>query len=497
MPVLGEEMKVNSITIVGGGTSGWLTAAYLHYNHPDISITVVDKEIGNSIGVGEATLLNFKPFMDECGFSVDEWFTELDAGYKSGIMFSNWKEPGNDIWHPFYKGHRHLSKSLKLWDVWSLVQEYDFKKYALGSYNDTVLHNSVNIDSIGANGYHIDCGKLVLYIQKKLKDKINIIRSGVVNVNKDGDTIINLTLKNEEVITADLFVDCTGFLQLLGTPKERVNLDDRLFVNTAVVCQIPYEDRPTEFKPYAICDAVDHGWIWKIGVSTRIGSGMVFNRNITSIDEAKEYFVNYWNNRIPVEKVRAINWDPYYVKDQWRGNVVNIGLSAGFIEPLESTGVGLITVGVTQLSNAIRDRMYSNLDQRNFNTQMEIIFDDAVDFISAHYANNLRSTPFWKHVEETFVPSKMMLHHVEQLNNPDIQVPYDGKINYFFNGCNWTLLLQQLGYSVAERNINLSKDQAIEILVKNYISNEKHKHIWCRPHSLEVDRLTELKNLNG
>jgi len=488
-------MKVESIVIVGGGTSGWLTAAYLSNNHPDISITVVDKEIGNSIGVGEATLLNFKPFMDECGFHFNDWFAELDSGFKSGIMFSNWKEPGNDIWHPFNKGNRKLNEKLKLWNLWSLNQHFDFKKYALGSYNNTVLHNSIDLIDEGSNAFHIDCGKLVLYIQKKLKNKINIIQSDVVLVNRNGDHVEDLLLKNNSKLSADLFIDCTGFLQLLRKPKEKIDLSDRLFVNTAVVCQIPYEDRPNEFKPYAVCDAVDHGWIWKIGIASRIGSGMVFNRDITSIDEAKEYFVNYWNNRIPIEKVRSINWDPYYIKDQWQENVVNIGLSAGFIEPLESTGIGLITIGITQLSNTLRDRFYCDNDRTNFNLQMILLFEDAVDFISAHYANNLRSTPFWNYVKETFVPSKMMLHHLDQLSNSNIEIPYDGKLHYFFNGSNWTLLLQQLGYSVSERSIGVSKEIAAQLLIENYIKNEKTSYVWSRKHHLEVDRLREISKL--
>jgi tryptophan halogenase len=222
---------------------------------------------------------------------------------------------------------------------------------------------------------------------------------------------------------------------------------------------------------------------------------MVFNRNITSIDEAKEYFVKYWDNRIQKENVRAINWDPFYNTDQWTGNIVQIGLSAGFIEPLESTGIGLITVGIGLLSNTISDRYYSAIDQENFNTQMNIVFENAVDFVSAHYANNPRSSNFWNYVRQTFVPSEIMLHHIDELNNPNIEVPYDGKPNYFFKGCNWSLLLQQLGYHVAERNIAISKEAALELLVRNYIENEKSRHIWSRKHSLEVDRIRELKKL--
>lgn len=489
-------MKVENLVIVGGGTSAWLAAAYLFKNHPAISITVVDKEVGNSIGVGEATLLSFQPFMEECGFPVPDWFSKIDSGYKSGIIFSNWREPGNNIWHPFFKGNRRVTELYHLWDIWSNTQDLDFKTYATGGYSSSVIYNTVDANSLHSYAYHVDCGKLVLYIQNKLKDKIKIIKSEVVNVVKSEEDMIDLLeLKDGTKIKADLYVDCTGFHSILKKSKKRINLEGRLFVNTAVVCQVPYENRREEFKPYAICDAVDHGWIWKIGVSSRIGSGMVFNRNITDPEEAKKYFVQYWNNRIKKENVRVINWDPFYNEDQWSGNIVQIGLSAGFIEPLESTGVGLITVGITQLSNAIFEQFYSHNDVNNFNSQMVTLFEDCVDFVSMHYANNNRTSKFWNYVKETFVPSDRMLHHLEVLKNPNVKVPVDSKYNYMFGGSSWSMCLQQLGYEIAPRNISYTDEESRGIIYEYYVEHEKHKHVWSRHHSSEIDRLNELHNL--
>lgn len=490
-------MKVSTITIVGGGTSAWLAAAYLYKNNPEIHITVIDKEVGNPIGVGEATLLSFKPFMEECGFPVEEWMVPLDAGFKSGIMFTNWREPGNDIWHPFYKGNKTVSDTnFRVWDLWSQQQQFDFKKYATGVYESSVLHNTADVDTSTAYGYHVDCGKLVVYIQERIRNKITVIQSDVVNVVKnESGNISALELKNGNTHTSDLYIDCTGFKQILKASGQRINLEDRLFVNTAVVCQVPYADRPNEFKPYATCDATDHGWLWKIGVSSRIGSGMIFNRNITDIEEAKDYFVNYWDNRIKKENVRVIHWDPFYMEDQWTGNIVNIGLSAGFIEPLESTGIGLITIGITRLHNAIQERYYSEVDQEYFNNQMKILFEDCVDFVSMHYANNNRTSKFWSWVADKFTPSTRMLHFISELNNPNISVPHHGKYNYMFTGANWSLLLQQLGYNVAPRNTGVPEPIAAELLVKNYVEFEKHRHTWSRHHSTEVDRIAELRKL--
>ncbi len=485
-------MEIKNIVIVGGGTAGWMTAAYLSKNLWNVNVTIIDKEIGNAIGVGEATLLSFKPFMEECGFQFDDWAVELEAGYKAGILFTNWNKPGNDIWHPFFKGDIFVVPKLKKSDIWSLNQEYDYKKFVFENYNTAVNHNSVDYNKLQNYAFHINCGKLVLFLQEKLKNKVKFIKSDVVDIVKnDEDNIKHLVLKDGSIIEGDLFIDCTGFKQILRKPKKRIDLMGRLFVNTAVVCQVPYQDRPKEFTPYAICDAVDHGWIWKIGISSRIGSGMIFNRDITDIEEAKKYFVDYWNNRIDIKNVRVIDWDPYYIEDQWSGNIVNIGLSSGFIEPLESTGIGFITTGITQLYNVLREGIYSELDKDQFNLQLKIIYEDTIDFVSCHYDSNTRETPFWNYVKNTFKPSPRMLYHIKELDNPDTYVRQDGKINQFFGGANWTWFLIQLGYKVAPRKLDISQETASEILIKDYVQYIKYNYISSRHHSSEIDRIKE------
>jgi len=495
--VINTSMKVEKLIIVGGGTSAWLTAAYLYKNQPDIQITVVDKELGTPIGVGEATLLTFKSFMEECGFDFDDWFVNLDGGYKSGIVFSNWREPGDDIWHPFWKGNRIINSDFRLWEIWSVVQDhFDFKTYATGMHDSSIDHNTVDYLNIDSYASHIDAGKLVLFIKEKLKNKINFINSDVVDIiRKENNNIDHLVLKNETVVTADLYVDCTGFNSILRNNVERIDLAGRLFVNTAVVCPVPYNDRTTEFKCYADCEAVDHGWIWKIGTSSRIGSGMVFNRDITDIDEAKKYFVNHWDDRIKVEDVRAINWDPFYIKNPWSGNTVCIGLSNGFIEPLESTGIGLITIGITQLNNILQHRWFDDGSTQQFNIFMSTLFENCIDFVSMHYANNKRNSDFWSWVTKTFQPSSIMKHYVDELANPNIRVPFKGRFDHMFGGGNWTMVLAQLGFSIGRRNISIPEDVALNKIASMYIENEKNRHIWSRPHALEVDRIRELYKL--
>lgn len=500
-------MKVEKIVIVGGGTSGWMTAAYLSKNNPEVSITVVDKEVGTPIGVGEATLINFKDFLDECGFHIDDWFSKIDTGYKAGILFTNWTKPGNELWHPFYKGNRVLTNKefpldVYVHDLWTLNQDLDFKTYTMGNYEASVYENKIDktLLDTGYYGYHVDCGKLVQYIQEKLLlnplKRIQVIRSDVISISrKDNDNIEYLKLKDGQKISGDLYIDCTGFKSLLSPGRDRVNLMGRLFCNTAVVSPVPYKDRDAEFKPYAISDAVDHGWIWKIGVASRIGSGMVFNRDITDIEEAKEYFVNYWDNRISKEKVRVIDWTPFYNNNQWSGNVVQVGLSAGFIEPLESTGIALITVGATQIHNIIREQFYDQNSIDYFNQTMKMYFEDCVDFVSAHYDRNERTTPFWNYVKEKFVPSDRMKHHIALVEKSTNVLSYRGRFTTIFNGVNWSSILIQMGFSVAPRDLPINPEYAREILIKNYIRSDKHRSISGLHHSSEIDRISEINKL--
>ena len=484
-------MKVDNIVIVGGGTSGWLAAAYLHNNHPDIEITVIDKEVGTPVGVGEGTLLQIGPFLSECGFEFSEWFPAVDATYKSAILFANWQSKDKDVWHPFYKGNRAIDPQTNLYDLWSQAQELDFKKIVMAYYDSSVLHNSVDANNLKHYGYHIDCSKLVQFIQQKLKNKVKLIKSDVVDILYNNESITNLTLKNNETISADIFVDCTGFKGILKKTNKRINLEGRLFCNTAIAGHIPYKDRDNELHPYVISEAVDHGWIWNIPVSSRIGSGLVFNRNITDIEEAKEYFVNYWDHRITKENCKVIDWTPFYNEDMWSGNIVSVGLSAGFIEPLESTGIALITSGVTQLSNAMRTQYYTNDDVDFFNLQMKIMFEDCVDFVSMHYANNNRDTKFWSYVKNTWTPSEKMSHYLNKLADPSVKIPNAGKFHSVFDGVNWAVWLIQMGFPVSSRKTNYNKHEAENILTDNYLKNEKHRHVWSRHHASEIDRLKE------
>jgi len=438
------------IVVVGGGTSGWLSAAYLSRNIPNAEVTVIDKEVGSSIGVGEGTILDFFDFMQQCRFNFEDWFVNVDATFKAGIHFTNWQKEGSDIWHPFFTALRYTDYQCNVWELLAYRKDLDYKDYASMMYDSAVRHNKVDYSDAGLYAFHIDAGKLVTYIQERLKEEVRIIKKEVVQVNRsENNEVTSLGLIDGTLIKADLYIDCTGFRSLLKTQK-RVDITDRLFCDTAVASRVPYENVEEETRPYVICDAVEHGWIWRIPTKSRLGSGLVFNRSVTDPETAKDYLVKYWNNRINRDSLKVIDWTPFYIENMWETNVVSIGLSAGFIEPLESTGISLIIKGLQTLEQRLRISFYSHVDINLYNSMMISYFENTVDFVNMHYSDSTNKGPFWDYVRSKFKPSDKQLFVTEVMQNAKFRNVMTHKFEpntyTMFSLNSWVCLLNQYGY---------------------------------------------------
>jgi tryptophan halogenase len=410
--------KIKNLVIVGGGSSGWLTAAYLSNNFPNLNITIIDKEIGTPVGVGEATLLNFPKFLNACGFDLNEWYNQLDTTEKLGILFPNWIDDNKDISHPFF-----VSKT----------NSKDYKERL-----------TVKFENLSNVAYHVNCGKLTTFLQKKLNNKIIFKKNDVKNVVFDGNEIKKLILKDNEEITADLYIDCTGFKSILKNKTERIILRDRLICDTAVACSVNYLNENIEKLPYVRCEAVNEGWVWSIPVQSRIGSGFIFNREITPVENAKDFFIKYWNQRIKKENIKVIDWTPYYDKKIWSKNVVSIGLSAGFLEPLESTGLALAMEGIFQLSKRIYKNYYNEDDIELYNKTMKIFFENSIDFVNMHYLVSQRKGIFWEQGRQLKKSEKFLMFE-ECIKNNKFNMDENIIFNDsdFFTSNNWYCWLTQ------------------------------------------------------
>ena len=480
---------INRIVIVGGGTSGWMTAAYLQAKFKRAEIVLIDKSETETVGVGEATVLSFKQFMMDCGFKPEDWLGKINATFKGGILFEDWQKEGQNLWHPFAFPEFGFFET-NLINLWTKNKDLEYLTHACTLYNPGVTENKVDPDDISTYAYHIDCGKLVTYIKGKISNKITFVESGVENVcrNSKGG-VDNIALEDGQVIESDLYIDCTGWRRLLSPETETVDCTGRLFCDTAVAGHVQYNDIDCEMRPYTTCSAVEHGWIWKIPNQSRIGTGLVFNRSITDIDEAKEFFVDYWDDRVDRDTLQVLNWTPYYHKNSWVDNVCCIGLSSGFIEPLESTGIALICAGAIEIAKVLKGNCYNDLYAELFNMNMTNFYENCIDFVSMHYSHNKRETgKFWEYVNDNFKMSQTQkFYEHETLNNP-ATTPVGG--DFVFRGENWAMFLCQLfNHDLIEPKILDGVDQKTSrSIVKDFYKNEMEKHNHSILHSKWIQK---------
>ena len=445
--------EVKRIVVVGGGTAGWITASWFSRRWGNlIDVTVIDKYEPERVGVGEATLLSFPGVMQKMGFKVEDWMNRIDATFKAGILFPGWGKEDSIIWHPF--GFTSVGENkVPLYDIWTNYQDkYDIKD--ISPLYQSAMNNSIEIDYIADTyAYQIDCGKLVRFLHDNCTKWCNYIQSDVKTVIKIEDDIEKIILEDGSEITGDLFIDCTGWNQLLIGKDHNIDLSDRLFIDSALAARVKYEDPKKEMHPYTDCQAMEHGWRWKIPTRSRIGTGYCFNRSITHPDIVAQQFSEHWNGRIKPDDMRLLDWKPQYNEKFWNGNVVSIGLSAGFIEPLESTGLALMIRGCEYLEEAIYGCFYNpKYAVDMYNTRMKASFETAVDYVNMHYSYCQRKGRFWDYVRLSHYKSGMQKYMEEQILNPNIRVFQSDTQSSFFGGTNWQAWLLQLMPEIPKKN---------------------------------------------
>lgn len=475
--------SVKSITIIGGGTAGWITASYFSRKFGGyFDVTIVDKKNPDRIGVGEATLLNFPSIMRSMGFEDKDWIERVDATMKAGILFPGWGKKDKVIWHPF--GFTDIG-GIPLYDYWTTKQE-ECDVTSIQALYKTAIDNKIELDYLkDTYAEQVDCGLLVEFLQEATKNDLTYIQDDVADVIWDGENIHSVITENGYAITSDLFIDCSGFKRILGKHQKIVDLSDRLFMNSAIATRVEYKDIESERHPYTKCEAIDYGWIWSIPTKSRIGTGLVFNRDIIDVEDAKDRFVEYWDNRINRDDLKLIKWDPFVSEKHWVGNVVFCGLSAGFIEPLESTGLALMIRSCETLEQALYGGVYEKYDVSMFNLKMDADYDTSVDFVNMHYSYSELDGSFWDYVREKYTKSDRQKFYEEGIldeSNPTSVIERYG----FFSGNNWSSWLMQLMENIPEKKYFKKSDhlesrwnlylQHLEETCNNSVSHESVLH---------------------
>jgi len=408
------------IVIIGGGTAGWMAAAYYSKFVKDCSITLVESSQVPRIGVGESVTPHVAQFFKDLGFDTHEWMNATGAVYKLANKFSSWRTGGSEyeyfsFSYPTDASHlyKDINKPLSPLDLPhnsdSLTTDYLLSLYNNGEldkfdkyFNSQYYYMEKNVAPFIGNepilnapfGWtqHINAELAADFLKDNvaLPNGVHHIDAKVIQVKVSGNKIDSVSLDNGEELTADLFLDATGFHKILTRELGR----EEIFYNNAVansawVCPLDYEDENTEMVNYTQSTAKESGWLFKIGLYHRMGSGLVYGSDFISDDIALSQYKQYTNNH--KRDPRLIKWTPSRLKKAGDGNVVALGLSNGFVEPMEANALFVIINSIRRLYDVIESYQETGVyNFEKFNEIMAYSIDDIADFILVHYTLSSR-----------------------------------------------------------------------------------------------------------
>jgi tryptophan halogenase len=437
--------NINSILIVGGGSSGWITASFLKKTFPEKTITVIESPNHPIIGVGESTLADITNFRDYLNINEKEFMKATDASYKMSIKFTDFYNKDSGGFHyPFRtpdvsNTHRGLRDWFEIKAFYPQTEINDFVRcYFPHSYlfenNKYTLNNNGEFGSWDPKkdvGYHFDAVKFGIWLRENYcKPRgVIVISDDVVNAELNDDGIKTLVLKSGQKIEADLYIDCTGFKSLLlgeYLKEPFTSYSEMLPNNSAWAAQVQYVDKEKELEPFTNGTAIGNGWCWNTPLWSRLGTGYVYSNKFISKEDALEEFKQYLmsnkmvvpRTKLQVEELSFRHLEMRIGKHRrtWVKNVVAIGLSAGFIEPLESNGLFSVFWYVEKLAKTLLRGPVSRFDIDSYNLTTQGIYDNLAEFVALHYALSLRrDTEYWKDISKK-VYSKDMINYTVPLS---------------------------------------------------------------------------------
>lgn len=460
---------VKSVLVVGGGTAGWITAAYLARTLgaravDGIRITLVESPEIAAVGVGEGTFPTIRKTLRRIGLAEAAVIRECQASFKQGAKFVHWRgPPGSGVADHYLHSFQVAQEpnGLDLLPYWLLgVAGSDSnwdevntpQKLVADASRAPKLITHPDYEAPLNYAYHFDAAALAVCLRKQAVDSgVQHIADTVeaVNLAVDGSIRSVKTRANGE-LTADLFIDCTGFrAQLIGAALGVPYRSCRsvLFCDTALTLQVPYERPDARVASYTIATAHEAGWIWEIGLAHRRGVGNVYSSAHTSDERAEEALRAYLGASANGLTPRKIRFDAGYREINWHKNCVAIGLSSGFFEPLEATGIIFIEVAAVMLTTLFPWGGDLEIAAKQFNEIMRRRYERARDFIKLHYCiSERRDSQFWRdNVDAASVPDSLQELLRTWRHRPPSSIDIDQNVD-IFKEASWQYVLYGMGY---------------------------------------------------
>lgn len=414
--------KPIKIVVVGGGTAGWMFAAAVSTQCPAsvCNVVLVESESIGTVGVGEATQPHMREFNSRIGISEADLVREVNATFKLGICFKNWGAKGDSYIHPFgtYGKRPSATDFVQHWaKAYQAGQAGPLSDYSLATQAcnegkfEFPAKDPTQLNSTYGYAYHFDAGNYVQYLRKKFEGTgVTRIEGKITQVIQDEVTehVTSLRLESGAEITGDYFIDCSGFRALLFEQTYQIPLLDWSHWLTADrALALPSEGVGGVLTPYTTATAHKVGWQWRIPLQNRVGNGYVYSSEFISDDEAHEQLISGVDGE-PLSDAKLIRFKTGCRQVSWHKNCVAVGLSAGFLEPLESTSLYLIQMAISNFIEFFPGKNVNKAVVDAFNRNLEVEYQRVRDFIILHYHLTQRDdSAFWKYCKSMSVPESL------------------------------------------------------------------------------------------
>jgi tryptophan 7-halogenase len=414
-----HKQAIKKVVIAGGGTAGWMAAAAVSkILGKQLDIKLIESDEIATVGVGEATIPTLVTFHRLLDINEQQFMAATNATFKLGIRFENWRDRGLDYIHSFgLTGTDHWTAGFQ--HFWLKGRE----RSLAGDYGDYCLELRAALESRFAHlprggmnyAFHLDAGLYAKYLRQFSEGfGVQRIEGKIVEVRCDAESgdIRALRLDSGVDIEGDLFIDCTGFRGLLIGQTLGVGYEDWsnwLFCDSAVAAQT---ESVGPALPYTRSIAHGAGWQWRIPLQHRVGNGMVYSSRHCDDQEASATLLGNLEGALRTQP-RVIRFRPGQRAETWRKNCVAIGLSSGFLEPLESTSIHLIQRGIIRLLQMFPGQGICPTDVAEYNQQTRAEIEHIRDFIVLHYhVTERQDTPFWRACRDLDIPPSLR-HRIE------------------------------------------------------------------------------------
>ena len=465
-----------NITILGGGTAGWLTALLVQKFYPTASITLVESEEIGILGAGEGTVPNFITILDHIDINVSDLVKECEATFKLGIRFKNWNGDGLDYFHEFGSAqgldhkeidvhHMHpnlasliqVAKGLPIDDLKFIKKITDKNKLPFIPIKHPLpqdLNPIFKVEHLGSYALHFNARKLATYLKGVALSR-NVVRVEgkflTADMSEQGN-INKLILENGQEVISDFVFDCSGFARLLigkTFNTKWVDYNKHLPLDTALPFFIPHEGENIAPETEAI--AMKYGWMWKIPVQDRYGCGYVFNSSYINNEQALAEVEEYVGHSVTSPKTFKFKAGTY--EQTVVNNCMAVGLAQSFVEPLEATSIMISCVNLLDFLQNDGVANQSEIFKTHFNKECLKRNSEVLEFLYVHYLTKRDDSPFWREFKTATTMIDSVKDRLDRWNSAPLGTRrFEGHL--MFGADNWLQILDGLGLLNQHTHIN-------------------------------------------